>query len=66
MTTEQIEALFNTAVEEKAIYNELKRISERQYNWRRPWRKAKYWRYAKCFVSVEKLRLQLMINFKII
>jgi hypothetical protein len=23
MTTEQIEALFNTAVEEKAIYNEL-------------------------------------------
>jgi hypothetical protein len=28
MTTEQIEALFNTAVEEKAIYNELKRISE--------------------------------------
>jgi hypothetical protein len=36
MTTEQIEALFNTAVEEKAIYNELEGISEDKiYNWRK-------------------------------
>jgi hypothetical protein len=36
MTTEQIEALFNAAIEEKAIYNGLQGISEDKiYNWRK-------------------------------
>ena len=36
MTTEQIQALFNAANEEKAIYNELQGISEDKiYNWRK-------------------------------
>lgn len=36
MTTEQIEALFNAAIEEKAIYNQLQGISEDKiYNWRK-------------------------------
>ena len=36
MTTEQIQALFNAAIEEKAIYNELQGISEDKiYNWRK-------------------------------
>lgn len=36
MTTEQIESLFNTIIEEKAIYNELTGISEDKiYNWRK-------------------------------
>jgi hypothetical protein len=50
MTTEQIEALFT--VEEKAIYNEVKEFREDKITMaQRPWRKAKYWRYAKCFIS---------------
>ena len=36
MTTEQIEALFNAAIEKKAIYNELEGISENKIlNWRK-------------------------------
>lgn len=36
MTTEQIELLFKSALEEKAIYNELTGISEDKiYNWRK-------------------------------
>lgn len=36
MTTEQIEELFNAAIEEKAIYNQLQGVSENKiYNWRK-------------------------------
>ena len=36
MTTEQIQALFNAAIEEKAIYNQLQGVSENKiYNWRK-------------------------------
>lgn len=36
MTTEQIESLFNSAIEEKAIYKDLTGISEDKiYNWRK-------------------------------
>ncbi|MBW4362492.1 hypothetical protein [Flavobacterium taihuense] len=36
MTTEQIEVLFYSAIEEKAIYKKLKDISEDKiYNWRK-------------------------------
>jgi hypothetical protein len=36
MTTDQIEILFHSAIEEKAIYKKLKDISEDKiYNWRK-------------------------------
>jgi hypothetical protein len=36
MTTQQIELLFSTTIEEKAIYNSLTGISEDKiYNWRK-------------------------------